>query len=418
MNILFIHQNFPAQFKFLVPQLLKLGHSIDVLTIEGTKITGVNYHQYSPARSSSKNILASAVDFETKLIRGEACAIKMNELKSLGYSPDMIIVHPGWGEALFIKDIYPKVKQLHFLEFYYDNAGADVDFDPEFKSTSIQEKFKVRAKNATALLSLEQMDWGYAPTKWQQSRYPERYQNKIINIFDGIDTQKVRPLQKEEALSLNLKHEGGHTISLNAGDEILTFVNRNLEPYRGYHCFMRALPLIQKERRNALTLIVGGSDTSYGAKPPGSKSWKQIFLEEVKDELDLSKIFFLDRISYDLYLKVLQLSRCHVYLTYPFVLSWSCLEAMSTGCVVVGSKTPPVEEVIEHGVNGLLVDFFDTTQLASQVVEVLSNPEQFKDLRKNARATVVDRYDLHSICLPKQIALIEEMGGATSINEQ
>jgi glycosyltransferase involved in cell wall biosynthesis len=407
MKILFVHQNFPGQFKNLAPELHKLGHSIDVVTMAPIKSPGINYHRYAPSQLSSKNIFGSAVDFETKLIRGEACALKINELKSAGYQPDLIIVHPGWGESLFIREIYPNVKQLHYLEFFYDNV--DVDFDPEFKSTGIRNKFRVRAKNAATLLSLDQMDWGYAPTKWQKSRYPDCYQNKISNIFDGIDTQKVRPLSKSKALNLQLKRPDGSTITLSTGDEIITFVNRNLEPYRGYHSFMRALPAIQKQRLDAITLIVGGSDTSYGAKPPEGKTWKQIFLDEVKQELDLSRIFFLDHIAYDLYLKILQISRCHVYLTYPFVLSWSCLEAMSTGCTVVGSKTPPVQEVIEHGVNGLLVDFFDTKQLANQVVEILANPEKFNDIRINARKTVVERYDLHSICLPKQIALIEDL---------
>jgi glycosyltransferase involved in cell wall biosynthesis len=203
--------------------------------------------------------------------------------------------------------------------------------------------------------------------------------------------------------------------TLRAGDEVVTFVNRNLEPYRGYHVFMRALPEILRRRPNAVALIVGGEDVSYGAPAPAGKTWKQVFLDKVKDRLDASRVFFVGRIPYANYLKVLQVSACHVYLTYPFVLGWSCIEAMSAGCLVVGSRTPPVEEVIEHRKNGLLVDFFDVAALAETVVDGLARPEQYAPLRAVARQTALKRYDLASVCLPQQLALIERLAQGASI---
>ncbi|MGQ0526295.1 MAG: glycosyltransferase, partial [Betaproteobacteria bacterium] len=304
----------------------------------------------------------------------------------------------------FLKDIWPLAKMLALLEFFYATRGLDFDFDPEFHKPDPARDAKLRAKNAHLLLALADMDCGLAPTEFQRSTIPLAFRDRVRVIFDGIDTNVVRP---DGAASVEI---GGRT--LRPGDEVLTLVNRNLEPYRGYHVFMRALPEILRRRPAALVLIVGGDEVSYGAAAPAGKTWKQIFLDEVKDRLDMSRVFFLGRIPYASYLKVLRVSRCHVYLTYPFVLGWSCIEAMSAGCLVVGSRTPPVEEVIEHGKNGLLVDFFDGAALAETVVDALARPDHYAPMRTAARETAVARYDLKSICLPQQIALLERLGRA------
>jgi glycosyltransferase involved in cell wall biosynthesis len=250
-------------------------------------------------------------------------------------------------------------------------------------------------------MALDSMDWGMAPTRFQHSVMPRVYQNRISVVFDGIDTSVVRP---DAAATLTLLGK-----TLRAGDEVLTFINRNLEPYRGYHRFMRALPRILRERPNVTVLIVGGDEVSYGAAAPPGKSWKQIFFDEVKDQIDASRVHFLGRVPYETYLKVLQVSACHVYFSYPFVLGWSCIEAMSAGCLVVGSTTAPVQEVIEHEKNGLLVDFFDTEALAESVIDVLARPASFAHLRIAARATAVARYDLATVCLPQQLQLIDKL---------
>ena len=232
---------------------------------------------------------------------------------------------------------------------------------------------------------------------------PEAYQEGISVIFDGIDTQVVKP--DPQAVFIF----GDRSFSV--GDEVITFINRNLEPQRGYHIFMRALPEILRRRPNAVALIVGEDGVSYGLPPANGNSWKQIFLDEVKNRLDLSRVFSLGRIAYVEYLRLLQISACHVYLTYPFVLGWSCIEAMSAGCLVVGSATPPVQEVIEHDKNGLLVDFFDVDALADTVADCLARPVHYAHLRTAARQTVVTRYDLNTVCLPAQMRFVERGDG-------
>jgi glycosyltransferase involved in cell wall biosynthesis len=283
------------------------------------------------------------------------------------------------------------------LEFFYRSTGLDVGFDPEFPLENWQAAARVTAKSGPSLLSLENMTAGLSPTHFQASTYPAWARDHITMIHDGINTGQVTP---NPGARLRL---GGQGPEIRHGDQVLTFVNRNLEPYRGYHRFLRALPEIQQECPNAITVIVGGSGVSYGAAAPEGKTWKDIFLQEVKDKLDLSRVVFTGNLPYGDYLALLQVSACHVYFTYPFVLGWSCLEAMASGALVVGSATPPVQEVIRDGENGLLVDFFDQQALVETVAQALNNPDRFTQIRQAARISVVECFDLETVCLPKQL---------------
>ncbi len=401
MNLLFVHQNFPGQFKHLAPHFARAGHRVQALAIDGAGLPGIEIQRYKPGRATSRQTHPWAQEFETKVIRGEACAVAASQLKAQGFSPDVIVANPGWGESLFLKDVWPQTKMLALIEFYYAARGLDFDFDPEFHRPDPARDAKLRAKNAHLLMALADMDRGLSPTDFQRNTVPEAYRNRISVIFEGIDTGVVRP---DPAASVTAKGR-----VLRTGDEVVTFVNRNLEPYRGYHIFMRALPEILRRRPNAVALIVGGDGVSYGAAAPNGKTWKQMFFDEVKDRLDLNRVLFPGRLPYADYLKVLQVSACHVYLTYPFVLGWSCIEAMAAGCLIVGSATPPVAEAIEHGKNGLLVDFFDVAALAETVVECLTHRTQHAHLRKAARETALERYDLATVCLPQQVRLVEHL---------
>lgn len=310
--------------------------------------------------------------------------------------------HNGWGEIWYLKDVFPKTPLIGYFEFFYRSRGADVDFEP-----GVVDKFdtapRIRTKNLGNHLGLEAADLGQCPTRWQQSLYPERYHPMLRVVHEGVDTRIVTPDPK---VRLRLPNTEGE---LSAGDEVLTYVARNLEPYRGFISFMRSLTLILARRPNAHVLIVGGDEVSYGTRLPAGKTYKQQILEELGDSLDLTRIHFLGRVPYSTFLAVLQLSRVHVYLTYPFVLSWSMLEAMSAGCLVVGSKTPPVEEVIRHQDNGLLVDFFDVEGIAATAVEALGNPAGYRALRQRARRTIIDTYDLRTLALPAQLRLLKEV---------
>jgi glycosyltransferase involved in cell wall biosynthesis len=400
VRILFIHQNFPAQFCHVAPALTQLGHSVHALgmTIRA-QLPGVQHHIYKVARGTTKGVHPWVVDFETKTIRAEAAARKLLDLKNADFIPDLVVGHPGWGETWLVKEIWPSVPVLAFQEFFY---GADMGFDPEFGAAEDERLWRTRIKNANILVGLDSMDWGLSPTAWQRQQFPERYRDRISVIFDGIDTALISP-DPNTTVSI-----GTPPVTLKHGDEMVLFVSRNLEPYRGYHRFMRALPKVFQLRPQARVVIVGGDEPGYGSVPKQG-TWRQQFFAEVKSRIDPTRVHFLGRVPHATLLALYRIAACHVYLTYPFVLSWSMIESMSAGGLIVGSRTPPVEEFVVHGENGLLVDFFDHDALATQVAEVLANPASFAALRVAARRSVVERYDLRRVCLPKQLELIENV---------
>ncbi|MBF0302993.1 MAG: glycosyltransferase family 4 protein [Desulfamplus sp.] len=399
MKILIIHQNFPGQFKHLAPALVSQGDDVLAFTMQKnapSQWQGVKLIGYNPSRGTTPNVHPWVSDFETKTIRGEAVFRAALQLKDQGYTPDIIVAHPGWGESVFLKNVWTQARLLIYCEFFYHAHGADVGFDPEFPASYPDELCRLRLKNLNNMLHCEEADAAISPTHWQASTFPEPFRSKITVIHDGIDTAIIAP-NPDATLTIN------NTINLTVKDEIITFVNRNLEPYRGYHIFMRSLPKILKQRPLARVLIVGGSDVSYGARPPEGKTWKDIFLNEVKDRLDLNRVHFLGNIPYNYFITLLQLSTVHVYLTYPFVLSWSLLEAMSAGCTIVASDTKPLHEAIFDGETGCLVDFFDFKALADKVCTLLDNRDERTRLGANAVEFAKAHYDLKRVCLPKQL---------------
>ncbi len=410
MKILFIHQNFPGQFKYLAPALVQQGHTVVAMTMQKTEAKewqGVRLAPYTATRGTTPKVHPWISDFETKTIRAEACFRAALRMRAKGLNPDLIVSHHGWGESLFLKDVWPQAKLAIYCEFYYHPLGADVGFDPEFPVKDEGEVCRLRLKNLNNLLHFEAADAGISPTHWQASTFPEPFRSKITVVHDGIDTEAVAP---NPAVSLTLNGN----IKLTRADEVITFVNRNLEPYRGYHIFMRTLPELFKRRPQARVLIVGADDVSYGARPEEGKKWKDIFASEVRPQIsdaDWARVHFLGHIPYQHFIPLLQLSTVHVYLTYPFVLSWSLLEAMSVGCAIVASDTQPLREAIRHDDTGRLVDFFDVPGLANEVCALLDDPAARQRLGANARAFAQATYDLKTVCLPRQLQWVQGLAG-------
>ncbi|WP_135501034.1 glycosyltransferase family 4 protein [Roseovarius aestuariivivens] len=403
MKILFIHQNFPGQYKHLAPLLARRGHHCVALTLrvkKPAKWHGVQVLPYSlPARDGQK-LHPWLIDLDTKVTRGEACYRAARELKAQGYTPDLILAHPGWGESLFLRDVWPDAKLAIYCELYHLSDHPHLNFDPEFdKSDHGLQALRIRLKNINNHLHFPQADAGISPTRFQADTFPADFRDRITVSHDGIDTVTACPMP-DVRLTIEDK------LDVTRDDEVITFVNRNLEPYRGYHVFMRALPRLLRERPDAKVLIVGGDEVSYGASPPKGQTWKQIFIDEVRDKIpddDWARVHFLGRIPYDQFLRLLQVSRVHVYLTYPFVLSWSLMEAMACEAAIVASGTEPVREVIRDDETGRLVDFFDGEALIDEVCALLEDEAARKRLGRAARRLMVEQYDLYGICLPRQL---------------
>jgi glycosyltransferase involved in cell wall biosynthesis len=405
MKILFVHQNFPGQYRHIAMALARTAgwEVVGMGELENVKkrakLPGVHVVGYPAPAPASARTHHYVRPLEGAVRRGQAVVRACRELAQRGFVPDVICAHPGWGEALFLRDVFPKARLTLYCEFYYHAHGADVGFDPEYPAT-FDDALRVRLKNAASLMSLESMDAGVSPTRWQRGLFPRMLRNRIEVIHEGVDTDLVKPDPDAE---LQLP---GSDVKLTARDEVVTYIARNLEPYRGFHIFMRAIPEIQRLRPHARILIVGDDDVSYGKTLPEGQTYRRKMLEEVGAGIDMSRCHFLGTLPYATLLKLYQISSVHVYLTYPFVLSWSMLEAMAAGCVVVASNTAPVTEVIEDHRNGFLVDFFSTGAIAERVAEVLERRAELGGIRHQARRTVVARYDLNRVCLPAHLKLV------------
>lgn len=431
MKVLFIHQNFPGQYLHLAQHLRDNGHTVIGLgetvnirnrgTIPG--ITTVGYETPTGPGARIHHYLSST---EAAVRRGQTVARSLLTLREKGMTPDVISVHPGWGEGLFVRDVFPDVPILMFCEFFFHAGEADLAFDPEFP-TSVDKGFSIRIKNTPQIVSLTTADACLSPTRWQAGRYPASLVKNLHIIHDGVNVNYMSPDNNDSLLILRkgepgegevLLHgseeaaraeaEGLPVLRLSKKDKVITYIGRNLEPYRGFHAFLRALPELQQRRPDAHVLIVGSSGVSYSPHLPQGETYKSKYLREVGSRLDLSRIHFLDRIPYAALRSMFRISSAHVYLTYPFVLSWSTLEAMSCQGLVLASRTEPVEEVIRDNENGLLFNFFDQQGMLECIDKVLTNPGAYEHIRQKARETILKKYELDS-CLKKQAKLLEQM---------
>ncbi len=404
MRVLFVHQNFPGQYRHVAAALAE-GRGNLVLALgerEQPVPPGVQYLRYKPPQGAGQETHRYIKPLEAAVRRGQETARAALALRARGFSPDIICCHPGWGEGLFLRDVWPQAKLLYYFEYFYRIGGGDVGFDPPGSTVELDDAARVRTLNAHHLISLEAADWGQTPTRFQHSRFPSWARDRITVLHEGVDTRAIRP-----------DPTAGFTLPdgrvLRREDEVVTFVARGLEPYRGFHSFMRALPAVLRARPRAQVVMVGGDEPHYGRKPPDGGSWREVMLRELDGQLDTARLHFPGKVPHAALHQLFGISAAHVYLTYPFVLSWSMLEAMACECLIIGSATAPVQEVIEPGRNGLLVDFFNPDAIAATVIDALERPDEHRALRQQARRDVVARYDLQDHCLPEMLALIRRV---------
>ena len=397
MNILFLHRNFPAQFKFLASEMAKDKNNTVVFVTNNFKTKtfgGINKIVYKLKRKIPDDCHRYLRFYEESIIHGQAAAEVLITLQQNGFKPDVIVGH-SWGSSMFVKEVFPDVPYIAYIEWYYNPINSDVDFDG--KTLDIDEKASLKIKNSHILQDLISCDIGISPTNWQKSQIPEVFQKKIQVVHEGIDTEICSPNPDVEFKIPNTD------VVLTKNDEVITYITRGMEEYRGFPEFMKAASILMKQRPN-LKVVIGGEDRVCYGKHLKNDSFKEKMLREL--DFDMNRLYFTGLLPYDEYVKLLQVTTAHVYLTYPFVLSWSFLEAMSVGCRIIASDTAPVREVITDGQNGLLVDFYDVENMVNTINKVLDNRNDFNLMASNARETVVSKYNLKTM-LEKQIEIIK-----------
>jgi glycosyltransferase involved in cell wall biosynthesis len=390
VKYLFVHQNFPGQFLHIVRHLVaaKKHELVFITEPNSNMIAGVRKVPYRRPRHASADTHPAVRELEAGMRRADAVTATAANIKQLGYEPDIIIGHHGWGELLNIRDIWPKAPLLGYMEFFYHVDGLDVGFDPEFPANPVDYP-RIRAKNAINLLALNLGGRGQTPTAWQLGTYPEWARPRIALLPEGVNLKQVRPNAKARRESLTIGD-----VTIKPGEKLVTYVARELEPYRGFHVLMRAVALLLKARSDVRVVAVGGDDISYGTPPGDGGTWRQTMLRELGDAIDPARVTFPGKIDYDVYVRMLQRSDAHVYLTYPFVASWSLREALAAGCAVVASDTGPVREFVTHRRNGLLTPFFDHRALADCILELLEDTALSAKLRAGARSFAEKQLDL------------------------
>lgn len=410
-RVLFIHQNLPGQFRRLIRHLQdQPGFELAGIGEEGAikrerfgdRFRAISYPKPEGAGQKTHHYLKY---FEGSIRRGQAVTRVCVDLKQQGYYPDVVVCHPGWGEGLFVKDVFPRARLVVFCEFWWAADGLDVGFDPEYPAT-FDDRLRIRIKNSVLMQSLLAADDGITPTAWQHSVHPPELRPKIREIHEGVDTAFLVPDPQARLVLAD------GTV-LTRAQPVLTYVSRNLEPYRGFHVFMRSLPRILAGNPELQVVVVGGDEVSYGRKPPaGFASYREAMradLDAQGQAVDWSRVHFLGKVPYATYRTVLQVSSLHLYLTYPFVLSWSMLEAMAVGVPVLGSRTAPVQEVIRDGDNGYLTDFFDTGALAARVLDLIARRHETGATGLRGRETVLQHYDFETVGLPVYLELLKPL---------
>jgi glycosyltransferase involved in cell wall biosynthesis len=409
MKILFIHQNFPAQFKGLAATLaadpkneviaLRLGKQIE--------FSGVRVIPYGLLHKPEPKTHSLLQEAESKILRAEAVAAIAIGLRADGFMPDVVISHSGWGEPMLLKEIWPEAKYVNYFEYFYNRAGQDFNFDPEFQDDRLSSLAKLKLKNVPNLLAMQEVDLGITPTRWQRDTYPIWFRDKIQVLHEGVDTEFFSPNPKSE---ITIANKG---VTLKAGDEVITFAARYLEPVRGFHIFMRALPQLLRKHPKAHIVIMGDPKAGYGP-PPTNKSYatfKDQLLAEVGSELDPKRVHFVGWLPIEQYRAFLQISRVHVYLTAPFLISWSLLEAMATGPLIVASDTPPVQEFVRDKTDGLLFDFFDSNALEKTVNRALRMAvKERRAIQASARKRIVNTHTSEKL-IAELIGAIRAMVG-------
>ena len=399
MHVLFVHENFPAQFGQVAVQLARVpGNRCTFVSSRSPgPVPGIEHIQYKTAGGAQQSTHFCSRTFENQTWSSHALYEAMRQRPDI--RPDLIVAHSGFVSSLFLRELYPQTPQIGYFEYFYRTHDSDVDFRHDLQLLSDNELLRCRARNAQLLLDLHNCDAGYTPTQFQRAQLPQEYQPKVRQIFDGIDIG----FWKQSALG-SRTYQG---ITIPADSRMVTYVSRGFESLRGFDIFLQAADRICRARPDVHVVVVGEDRVCYGgdSKFIGQQTFKEWTINKYRP--DLSRIHFVGRLPPDQLVNLFSISDVHLYLTGPFVLSWSLMNALSCSCVVLASDTAPVREVIQQGQTGLLADFFDVEAFTETALRVLKSPDEFRHLGIAGRQLIESRYSLPD-CLQQLQQLFRE----------
>lgn len=387
MRILFVHHYFPGQFSRIARDYVTSGHDVVALH-RGLKdgrsnppVDGVRMIEYGQEVDVDRP--ESHPLFETEqYVRESASVVKRTmELRDSGWTPDVVYGHTGWGTGAFVQDVFPSAKYVKYCEWFYNNSAESTEFLDGDRGQP--NRFFTSLLNMPILADLMRADLMMSPTEWQRSQFPPALRQAIRVLPDGVDTTLLKPDPEARFTTPQ-----GRTFK--SGDRVVTYVARGADPFRGFKPFIEALGRLQKEDGDVEAIVVGDRTVYYGSGHNTENHFQEVMGQA---DLDLARTHFVGALPYDSYRRVLQVSAAHIYLTVPFVLSWSALEALSTGCAFIGSDTAPVREFVTHGENGLLADFFDPAAIADATSRALAGGEEIIRMRRKARETILSRWE-------------------------
>ncbi|KRB81521.1 group 1 glycosyl transferase [Sphingomonas sp. Root710] len=408
-RVLFVHQNFPGQFPHIADALVARGDKVAAIGGKTAKDRpGVKLVRWDNKRGSTPGIFDAATRAEADLIRARAAAAAAVELRKTGFVPDLIIGHPGWGETIHLRDIFPEARLILFGEFYYRQFGADVNFDREFETPTLERAMRTNGKNATQSLAYVMADMIVSPTAFQASTFPDVIRNRIRILHEGIDLSRARAKRDARVTLPDGK-------ILDRSTPVITFINRHFERLRGFHIFMRALPAFLDAVPEAHVVAIGEDGTGYGGDRSDGKGWREAMLAELGPRLERNRVHFVGRVPHETMIDIFSIGAAHVYYTYPFTLSWSLVEAMACESLIIGSDTAPVRDAITNGKDGLLLDFFDVGALSQAMIDAVRHPDRYAALRGQARLTALERFDRESIGVPGWLAMVDEVLAGGSV---
>lgn len=398
MHILFVHQNFPAQFGHVARHLARTkGWTCSFVSkTPAGEVEGIRKIEYRTEGGARESTHYCSRTFENAVWHAhgvyEACKAQP------WLRPDLIVGHSGFGSTVFLPELYPAAPVVNYFEYYYHSHGSDIDFRPEYPAREL-DFLRARARNAMLLLDLENCRRAYSPTRFQQGLFPAAYRSKIDVIFDGIETDIFRPLEAKP------RQIAGRSIP--ASTRVVTYVSRGFESMRGFDVFMKVARQIYEQYPDVLFVCVGSDRVCYGGdeRHIRHRTYREHVLAQ--DQYDLSKFLFTGLVGVRELVEIFNLSDLHIYLTVPFVLSWSMMDALACGCTVLASDTAPVREMIVDGRNGLLVPFGDVERLAERAVEVLRDPAEFRHLGRVAVEHIRRDYAI-DVTLPQMVRLFEQ----------